>query len=957
MAIFVAGQRWISETELDQGLGTVLKIEERRLTLFYSATGETRLYQLANCPLYRMIFSEGDTVISHEGWSMVVTSHTEDSGLITYIGIRKNDNTSCALSEVEIDGQITFTKPQQRMLAGQLSKGSEFNLRYQLLNQYQAIKCSPLLGLGGNRISLIDHQLHIAKEVGDRFSPRVLLADEVGLGKTIEAGMIINRQLLTGKAQRILIIVPETLVHQWLVEMMRRFNLHLNLFNEELYNASSADNPFESCQLVLISLEFISSREDVRTNALKSAWDLLVIDEAHHLQWSKKNGPSAEYILVESLAQQAPSILLLTATPEQLGLEGHYARLRLLDPHCFPSLEHFLQQEAEYSLIANLAKQLNQKEVLSASTVEQLQTILGKIHSTETVQLTKSVEPENDSIVRKQFINALLDQYGISRVLFRNTRSSVKGFPTRISQSYPLETPELYTIATSSCSDNKYQLYPEIAYQSVITQAVQDADPWWKVDPRVEWLGDLLRLIKNKVLVICANATTAIDLENSLRIINGQHAAVFHEEMSIIERDRAAAWFSDMEYGAQLLICSEIGSEGRNFQFAHHLILFDLPYNPDLLEQRIGRLDRIGQEEVIKIHIPYLQGMAQEKLYRWYHEGLNAFNQNCPSAGKVFAEQKALLEDWIFSEKNDCSSIIEEAKLLSNTFNQELNKGRDFLIELSSAGAKNNQLIEKIIHQHNEEQLKEVLEGLFDCFGVDIEEHSQHAFIIQPSNHMRMSSYPGLPAEGATVTFNRDMALSREDMQFISSEHPMIKEGIEFLLMSDIGNTAVSLLQNKSLREGTMLLEAVFVTETSGEKRFHLDAFMPPSVIHTLLDHSMNNLSSKINTTALHQQLKKIKRHQARKLVQMQRDMIRKMIKKAEEYAKNTLSLLVNDAVEKFIDQVSIDIKRLATLKTVNPAIREGEMQFLIHKKENGQKALQNAILKLDSVRIIITTH
>ena len=90
---------------------------------------------------------------------------------------------------------------------------------------------------------------------------------------------------------------------------------------------------------------------------------------------------------------------------------------------------------------------------------------------------------------------------------------------------------------------------------------------------------------------------------------HGIRATLFHEGMSLIERDRAAAWFADPEEGAQVLICSEIGSEGRNFQFAHHLVLFDLPSNPDLLEQRIGRLDRIGQNAVIKIHVPYVRAV------------------------------------------------------------------------------------------------------------------------------------------------------------------------------------------------------------------------------------------------------------------------------------------------------------------------------------------------------------
>lgn len=108
-------------------------------------------------------------------------------------------------------------------------------------------------------------------------------------------------------------------------------------------------------------------------------------------------------------------------------------------------------------------------------------------------------------------------------------------------------------------------------------------------------MGYLTSHRSQKVLVICAKAATALQLEQVLREREGIRAAVFHEGMSIIERDRAAAWFAEEDTGAQVLLCSEIGSEGRNFQFASNPVMFDLPFNPDLLEQRIGRLDRIGR--------------------------------------------------------------------------------------------------------------------------------------------------------------------------------------------------------------------------------------------------------------------------------------------------------------------------------------------------------------------------
>ena len=204
-------------------------------------------------------------------------------------------------------------------------------------------------------------------------------------------------------------------------------------------------------------------------------------------------------------------------------------------------------------------------------------------------------------------------------------------------------------------------LTPETIYQtlrSLNLEALQSAPDWWQCDPRVTWLANKLReLKKHKILVICASAQTALDLETVLRQREGLRVGVFHEDLSIIERDRAAAWFADMEDGAQALICSEIGSEGRNFQFAHHLILFDLPLNPDLLEQRIGRLDRIGQRETIQIHIPYLAQTAQEVMYRWYQEGMQAFTHTCPAGPGVYAQLSPQLLDVLAQPQPDSRTI------------------------------------------------------------------------------------------------------------------------------------------------------------------------------------------------------------------------------------------------------------------------------------------------------------
>ena len=272
------------------------------------------------------------------------------------------------------------------------------------------------------------------------------------------------------------------------------------------------------------------------------------------------------------------------------------------------------------------------------------------------MQLLDAVDAGDDA-ARARLVRELLDRHGTGRLLFRNTRAAVRGFPERELHAYPLENPDQYLLLPPG---EHADLYPEVSFQA---SQERGGEHWCRFDPRVDWLIDTLKMLKRfKVLVICAHAETALDLEDALRVRSGIPAAVFHEGMSILERDRAAAYFADEEFGAQVLICSEIGSEGRNFQFAHHLVLFDLPAHPDLLEQRIGRLDRIGQKHTIQLHVPYLEDSAQERLFQWYHQALNAFLSTCPT-GNALQHQFGprllpLLEDC---QSADWQALIERS--------------------------------------------------------------------------------------------------------------------------------------------------------------------------------------------------------------------------------------------------------------------------------------------------------
>ncbi|MEM8868563.1 MAG: RNA polymerase-associated protein RapA, partial [Verrucomicrobiota bacterium] len=823
MSGFSVGQRWISESEPELGLGVLESVDRHQLRLSFPASKEARIYAAGNAPIKRVEFYAGDSVRTKSGDSFTIRSVREEGDLFIYVGDQGE------LPEAELADSISFSKPEDRLINGQADQTATYALRFEAVQRQSVARKSSVLGFMGGRIDLIPHQLYIASEVSNRHLPRVLLADEVGLGKTIEACLILHRLHLTGRAKRVLILLPESLVHQWFVELLRRFNLWFTLFDHELCESlltgDPEANPFMEKQLVISSRRMLLEDERSARYATEAEWDLLIVDEAHHLEWAP-SAASPDYILVEALAKQCEGLLLLTATPEQLGASGHFARLRLLDPERYPDIEQFTEEQSSFVEVAAVAQKLESAKKLTKAEHTFLREIFQEFDDAAFAAEMKQPQA---------LLTKLVDRHGTGRVIFRNTRDALKGFPERKALPAALEP-------RKAVSEGELQARLLAEFDLEADPSVEGQQLDYRKGPRIKWLSEFLKQSDEKVLLICRTKEKVDAIHLALQEEINVKAAVFHEDLSLIQRDRNAAYFAEPE-GARVLLCSEIGSEGRNFQFAHHLVLFDLPLNPELLEQRIGRLDRIGQTDTIHVHMPFLKQSYLELLMRWHHEGIDGVEHSLKGGGayldrfgSTLLELGGVYHQAEAKTLKKADALLEESKAFRKNLEAELSKGQDRLIALNSFREdKARELVAEIAEEDADQELDAFMNRIFDHFGVNVEDLQARTLHLQPGQ-MFTDVFPGLPDEGATVTFSRELALGREDIGFLTWDHPMVRGSMDLILSSEKGNSVIAVWTKEPAEVPPIVVEAIFVLECVAPAKLHVDRFLPPTPVRMVVD-------------------------------------------------------------------------------------------------------------------------
>lgn len=927
---FCIGQRWVSETETELGLGKVTSCNNRYVEIEFCAHESTRKYAASSAPLRRITFREGEMIEDKEGKKHRIVAVNElPNGFFQY------QCEDSLVGEDQISDTINFSAPDKRLLAGIVDAPSAFNLRFEMLQHQAAIRNSTVRGFVGGRVDLIEHQLFIAENASKRRCPRVLLSDETGLGKTIEACLVIHHLIITGRALRVLILVPHTLVHQWFVELLRKFNHNFRIFTPEFGADAERENPFTEEQQFICSIDLLLSKSAFSSAVVNTQWDLVVVDEAHHL---RLNSPS--FGLLKELSAKTDGLILLSATPEQYGRKDHFSRLQLLDPQRYTTYENYLKEIKRLQLLSDyIDKWINVHRInLDTVSSDDIQIVLPE----KIAELIPAMD-ESRVKIKSLTLAQLIDIYAVGRVQYRNTRKTIKGFPQRKVNLIALEA-ELHC---------KEQLKKEMA------EDISGSSQHCTIENDDLRIMAIVKLLKDspdtKFLIICTSKEKATDIQQALQKHLAIDIAVFHEEMTLIQADRNAAWFAEKE-GARVMISSDIGSEGRNLQFCSHLILFDLPFNPELLEQRIGRLDRIGQLNQINLYIPYILNSAQHILCRWYHQGVGALANNVPAAAAVFEELQPQLKSLLLMtgdtvDEKKVNQIIELTQDRCRKLTEELFSKRDRLLELASFQPKAaRELVNDIQYEDTHTRAQSVMDKLLLHYGVAIEDAGENRWALV-TEYVTDQAFPLPRQERPVITYDRKTALFRDDIEFLTIDHPMVTGALDLFLSSEHGSSAFALWPDPQKKE--LVLECVYILECITSAQYNSDRFLPPLPLRVAVNHLGKEVTTDYLVARTSGLLKKGSIKPLLSNQEFSTVLIPSMLETSSIIAQQKMKPYMEDAIMEMKQFYDAETNRLKRLSDLGAEITQEEFLQIEEESAHLTRVFNNARLRLDSVCLI----
>jgi len=458
-----------------------------------------------------------------------------------------------------------------------------------------------------HELDMYNYQIKTVKEVLNRFRGRVLLCDEVGLGKTIEAGIAMSEYIMRGMIKKILILVPPSLVEQWFTEMKRKFNQDFIRYDDQKFK-QMGDEAWSHYNKVIASISTAKRKENSKVIS-RIQYDLVIVDEAHHV----KNRKTLAWSFVNSLKKKY--IFLLTATPVQNKLEELYNLITLLKPGQLKTYSYF-KKNFVLDRQGIEAKNVNHlRELLSDVMIRNKRSDVDVKFTKRNASTLKISLPDEEKILYDEISSFIRKRYVEENS--KISRFSLRTLQEEMGSSFMTVIPALNRLS----SDERIEMQFRDKLKEFSMSAEEAVRHENSQNPKAIHLLSILRDFDDKMIVFTKYKATQDFIVHFLKH-QGIMVSRFNGGMRRKEKEQQIMMFRE---NAQVLVSTEVGGEGRNLQFCNGMVNYDLPWNPMAIEQRIGRIHRVGQERDVYVYNLAASGTVEYYILELLDKKINMF--------------------------------------------------------------------------------------------------------------------------------------------------------------------------------------------------------------------------------------------------------------------------------------------------------------------------------------------
>lgn len=965
---FAPGQRWLSQTEPELGLGLVIKAEPDKVTIVFPSSETTRVYTIEAPPLTRVRFSVGDMLKTQDGKSFIVEELTEKDGIVIYYSKGKK------IDESRLSDSLTFSKPIDRLLNAQIDDKGIYNLRHRALYRRFKTYRAPLRGLLGGRYHPAGHQLYVANQATRVAYPRVLLCDEPGLGRRIEAGLILQRLQVAGQATKVVLLGKEAELDWAELEYQRRFGFSFTRLTaddlvapvksaakkkaktddvpeeeEKVWNPFISEDGWVSCPLELF-------KSKAAQLAASAELDVLLVDGADALVWSE-GAPSPAYTSVETAAVASWSLILVTPFGPEVDPEGHIGRIRLLDPEEFPTARKYHKHRKENEALESAVLKAAVATDIDRETEAIIKPLLAG--DAKLKELLKAWKEDKES-ARDILVEYILDSQECGRQVFHNTRQSLGRLPEREADWIKLDPkPEVRdelreefkhlgkqeftgkVKAVASASDSATCAWLTGLIAPPILPAPIPAAPGTKAPETPPTPPP-----SPKALVVCANRARAMAAAKILTKKLPDKIVLVTDEAHEVPNTEFAAVVVGLE-----------DTCGRSFQGLDFIVFWDLPHTFDEARIGAGLLD-FTSSSAVKIMLPYVEDTPQELLARWLHEGVHALNGFTPAQAAVVEENGKPAVDLAkrigvrHNPKIDeeLKALIKKTRVSHDAAMKKIDKHRDALLEAASC--------RPVFADRDATRMGSNDEDLsLDLFTNRVLEHCGITVENLPGRVSNVKWNPefshhleDIAKEGELITFARKSALNSESIRQVTWDSDLVAAATQRMLATATGNTAYVVWEDE--RAQLVLLEGIFLAEPDDtDSSLQVWRFMPPTPIRVVVSHELEDLSNQYTTELVNKNVRNGRKDWLRNNARPLHNLIPGMLRNLNQRAEIKTQELAAKAAHQMELVLTSEKQRLERMAQTTQ--RATEVARIAEQIKTLKVILTAPRLKLDSIRLI----